>query len=128
MPPATRYVFQRSDPGFYSEIYFPKKAAYQGAIFDALRNGFHADRVQDYLKRRAADLLVELKQWPQLLAPGQYDRDSGVPPQPLTRRHAVQRIGMYESVFRGYSLYAVDGVYFNKDSGEVMEESTQVVR
>jgi hypothetical protein len=128
MAPSTRYVFHRSDPGFYSEIYFPKKAAYQGAIFDALRSGFHADQVQTYLKARAADLLLELKQWPQLLDPDQYDRDSGVPPRPLGRRDAVRRIDMYESVFRGYSLYSVDGVYFNPESGEVMEESTQVVR
>lgn len=128
MPPATRYVFHRSDPGFYSEIYFPKKAAYQGAIFDALRTGFYADKVQAYLKGRAAELLVELKAWPQLLDPEQYDRDTGVPPQSLTKRQAVKRIGTYESVFRGYSIYSVDGVYFHPDTGEVNEESTQVVR
>jgi len=128
MPPSTRYVFHRSDPGFYSEIYFPKKAAYQGAIFDALRTGFHADRVQAYLKGCAAELLVELKNWPQLLDPDQYDRDTGILPQPLSKRQALKRIATYESVFRGYSMYAVDGVYYHQDTGEVSEESTEVVR
>src|SRR5438270_7573604 len=111
MPASTHYVFHRSDPGFYSEIYFPKKAAYQGAIFDSLRAGFHAEKVQEYLKRCAAELLVELQNWPQLLDPDQYGRDTGASPQPPTRRQAVKRIGMYESVFRGYSIYSVDGVY-----------------
>jgi hypothetical protein len=35
---------------------------------------------------------------------------------------------MYKSVFKGYSMYTVDGVFFSQDTQTVYEEATQVIR
>ncbi|KKU59231.1 MAG: hypothetical protein UX81_C0011G0020, partial [Parcubacteria group bacterium GW2011_GWA2_47_12] len=33
MPEKTQYIFARSEQSIFSEIYFPKRAAYQDTIF-----------------------------------------------------------------------------------------------
>ena len=53
------YLLQSNDSGIITEIYFPKKAAYQGAIFDALRKGFFQADVISYLKGNVGALLEE---------------------------------------------------------------------
>ena len=59
MTKRARYILSSSDAGTSAEIYFPKKAAYQGAIFDALRTGFFEQKVKDYLVAHASDLIRE---------------------------------------------------------------------
>jgi hypothetical protein len=122
-----RYVLSSSSAGLATEIYFPKRAAYQGAIFDALRQGFFERQVIDYLSLHAAALLEELSDWQEILDPFKYSFDS-LPQRRLTEEDARQRIAMYRSVFKGYSLYTVDGVFFSEETQTVYEETTQVVR
>jgi hypothetical protein len=125
----TRYMFTRSAPGIWTELYFPKKAAYQGAIFDALRSGFDPERVRTYLKQHAAELIEEFQtDWPEILDPGRYTRTDPRTTIPVLEREAIQRILAYSSVFFGYSMYSVDGVFFNPETGREDEEATQVVR
>ncbi|HYH68097.1 MAG TPA: hypothetical protein VD866_25600 [Urbifossiella sp.] len=124
-----RYVFHRGTPGIWTEIYFPKKAAYQGAIFDALRTGFRPAAVKRYLSTHVLDIRDELRNdWPELLDPNRYDRDCGPSPPLVTEREALERIEKYESVFFGYSVYSVDGVFYKSKECRVDEEATQVVR
>jgi hypothetical protein len=53
----SRHVLNSNDAGISTEIYFPKKAAYQGAIFDALRQGFFEQEVIAYLLENAEFLV-----------------------------------------------------------------------
>ncbi|TSC79642.1 MAG: hypothetical protein G01um101425_573 [Candidatus Peregrinibacteria bacterium Gr01-1014_25] len=120
------YQFTRSERGIFTEIYFPKRAAYYGAIFGALEKGYSEDEVKDYLHRNAEALLEELREYPGLLDPRKYDAEI-LQDRALTITDAKTRIEMYQSSFRGWSTYSVDGVFFGSDD-KMYEESTQVVR
>ncbi len=70
--------------------------------------------------------MEEFRIYPALFDPQDYTR--------LHRRHtlpsveeALARIDMYKSPFGGWSMYSVDGVFFDKQ-GKMYEEATQVVR
>lgn len=122
----TRYVFTRSERHIFTEIYFPKRVAYQGAIFNALRFGYDENEVKTYLHRNVSKLLTEFSIYPALFDPHEYIA--------IRRRltapsidEAHQRIDMYQSPFKGWSVYTVDGVFFGAD-GKMYEEATQVVR
>ncbi|MHB8521878.1 MAG: hypothetical protein ACYDH9_14105 [Limisphaerales bacterium] len=120
------YRFIRGQPGLFVEIYFPKRVELQGTIFGALEKGHDEDVVRHFLRRDAKDLLTELADYPGLLDPYQYDvvGKPTFPESALTR--ARKRIAMYASVFYGWSMYEVDGVFFN--GGEFTQERTQVIR
>lgn len=82
--------------------------------------------MREYLRESAEGLLVELAAYPHLLDPYRYRRRQ--PRQKGTDiEQAEARIAMYRSPFRGWSLYQVDGVFFNR-RGRVYEEAAQVVR
>lgn len=124
-----QYVFTRSERSIFTEIYFPKRAAYQGAIFDALRKGNNEKKVREYLRENAKYLVEEFKAQPALLDPHEYETEVRRR-TPVTIRRARQRIRMYTSVFWGWSVHPVDGVFFNKKNSDVTmdEEATQVIR
>lgn len=120
------YEFSISERIFLAEIYFPKRAAYYGAIFDALRKGYDAGIVRKYLERNAAKILEEWKGYPALFDPRQYESDVHRKDR-CTVEEAKERIAMYVSPFTGWSTYSVDGVFFG-EGDRVFEEATQVVR
>ncbi|TSC72492.1 MAG: hypothetical protein G01um101438_576 [Parcubacteria group bacterium Gr01-1014_38] len=124
--PETRYLFSRSERGIFAEIYFPKRAAYYGAIFNALRHGYDEHEVKTYLRRHVVALLNEFQTFPDLFNPHRYTaaRPRRTPP---STAEALERIDMYQSPFKGWSVYSVDGVFFDAQ-GEPTEEATQVVR
>lgn len=122
-----RYVLSSSDSGMFAEIYFPKRSAYQGAIFDALRNGFFEKEVKEYLSANAADLIEELRDWSEILDPLKYSAEQPLF-RTLTSQDVLQRIQMYRSVFKGYSMYSVDGFFFSDATQQIYEEPTQIVR
>ena len=128
-PTELRYVFSRSERSIFTEIYFPKRAAYQGKIFDALRYGNDEKKVKRYLSRNIKALLEEFKGYPALLDPQEYTTETRRPTPP-SLKEARRRINMYQSVFWGWSVYSVDGVFFSKRDSHVKmdEEATQVVR
>ncbi|TSC72088.1 MAG: hypothetical protein G01um101438_716 [Parcubacteria group bacterium Gr01-1014_38] len=124
--PMTRYVLGRSERAIFGEIYFPKRAAYQSAIFEALRHGHDERLVKRYLRRNAGHLLEELGQFPRLFDPHYYETAT-LHKMPPTVAAAYERFDMYHSSFRGWSVYSVDGVFFDRE-GQMYEEATQVVR
>lgn len=125
-PEEPRYVFGPGQRSIFTEIYFPRHAAYQGKIFDALQDGYSTQIVRKYLSDYAVNLLMELAAYPQLFDPYRYRRRQ--PQQKGTEiEQARVRIAMYRSPFRGWSLYQVDGVFFNR-RGRIYEEAAQVVR
>lgn len=126
MPKKTRYVFARSEQSIFTEIYFPKRAAYQGTIFNALRRGYREAHVKKYLNDHIEALLNEFKSYPALFDPN----DLATIPRikaPVSLKEAKERVRIYKSPFEGWSVYSVDGVFFDK-KGKMYEEATQVVR
>lgn len=127
MPEDQRYLYSRSEPSIFTEIYFPKRAAYQAAIFNALQAGMDKERVKNYLNDNLEGLLVELQDYPYLFNPHAYEDTSPTVSKEVTLQEARKRIAMYRSPFYGWSLYEVDGFFLGKRK-RVYEERTQVVR
>lgn len=124
------YVFLRGQRGIVAEVLFPKKAAYQGEIFDALQHGLDGQEVKDYLSdsETIQSLIVEMKDYPQLFDPDQYKRTTSWTAPVIMLEQARKRIDAYQSRFYGWSMYEVDGVFLNPKTGRIDEERTQVIR
>lgn len=121
------YVSHLGNRGIFAEIYFPKKIVRQGTIFDTLRDGFNENRVKKYLSDNVVFLLHELREYPDLFDPNQYKRTrSRIKRYVPTKEDAKKRIKDYSSPFHGWSLYQVEGVFFEK--GKIDEELIQVLR
>lgn len=122
------YLYTPTQRGVFVEVYFPKKVALQATIFTALAKGYNEQTVKKNLKTNARALLRELADYPtDLFDPYRYGKleKPSVPETSLAK--ARKRIDMYSSPFKGWSMYEVDGVFFDK-RGRVYEERTQVVR
>lgn len=130
--PPVSYEFEPGKRSIFAEIYFPKKVAYQGAIFRALEDGLSEEYVRRELVGLAKLLLEsELSVYPHWFDPDRYtlrQPRSGVP----TLGEAEKRMTMYKSPFHGWSMYEVDGVFLSKRKRhgrlQVDEERTQVIR
>lgn len=131
-PPVVSYEFEPGKRSIFAEIYFPKKIAFQGATFKALRDGLQEELVRGKLEDYAKLLLeTELSVYPHWFDPNRYtslELRSGRP----TIEQAKARMAMYESPFYGWSMYEVDGVFLSnrKRHGkkQIDEERTQVIR
>lgn len=127
MAEKTRYVFARSEQSIFSEVYFPKRAAYQGTIFDALEDGYTEGKVKRYLRRNIQKLLNDFRAYPALFDPNDYITARRVK-TPVSVAKAIKRIEMYKSPFKGWTVYSVDGVFFDDETKKMYEEAVQVVR
>lgn len=127
--PEKVYFFNSSERGLSVEIYFPKRAAYYGAIFKSLRKGHDEALVKRYLQENVANLINEFRAFPDLFKLSRYTYPKFSHALPSIDE-ALERIEMCKSPFKGWSTYSVDGVWFDesKTPVELIEESTQVVR
>ncbi len=126
MPETALTYLRRGQRGIFQEVYFPRRVAAQGTIFNALETGHNEAEVKRYLQDNADVLLQELQDYRHIFDSQWYD----VPArrkQKLTREDALARITSYVSPFMGWSNYVVDGVFFGKN-GQMIEEATQIVR
>jgi len=124
--PGTQYVISRSEQSIFTEIYFPKRSAYYGTIFDALRFGYDVEYVKEYMGVNIEPLLEEYRAYPALFDPDDYTKIRRVT-TPVSIDKARERIKMYRSPFKGWSTYSVDGVFFD-EKNQMYEEAVQVVR
>jgi hypothetical protein len=68
------YQFEPARRSIFAEIYFPKKAAYQGAIYDSLEDGLDEAFVRQNLLGNVQALYeTELSVYPQWFDPERYD-------------------------------------------------------
>lgn len=111
------YITTQGAHGVFVEIYFPKRAAYQGAIYDALRYGVSEEYVKRYLKKNQTAILRSTERY-------LGSRTSDIRPE----QAILTDIAAYKSRFAGWSVYSVDGVFANPRTKGLIEESTQVVR
>ncbi len=101
-----RYAFNPSEHGIFVEIYLPKKAEFQGTLYQALTEGFDIELVRKHFqtKRERIDAFLQ----------GHYSCEG--------------RIETMQQVFYGYSMYEVDGVYYDSKNKKTFEERNQVIR
>lgn len=112
-----RYIATRGQHGVFVEIYFPKRVAYQGVIYNTLREGFDELMVKDYLNVHMHQILDDTEEY------------IGTQ-EPAESRLAAMReaVNNYTSRFAGWSIYSVDGVFFDRENKNPIEEATQIVR
>ncbi|HEV7905852.1 MAG TPA: hypothetical protein VGO96_18580 [Pyrinomonadaceae bacterium] len=103
------YQFHGYEPGIFAEIYLPKKSEYQGKLYETLTNGFDFKKVRDNFKEKKAYISILLENFTEM---GEY---------------TDERVDSIESLYWGYSMYEVDGVFFNPKKG-IIEERTQIIR
>ena len=113
MPEELGYRVQTGEPGVFVEIYLPKRADFQGRLYDALTQGFDLEAVREHFRSPdKKDRVCELFR--------RYDPDLAL---------ADGRLEEMREVFFGYSVYEVDGVFRGGQGGpRAYEERSQVLR
>lgn len=100
------YAFNPSEHGIFVELYLPKKAEFQGTLYQALTEGFDIEKVRAHFRAKREQINAFLQ--------GHYSCDG--------------RIETMQQVFYGYSMYEVDGVYYDSKNKKTFEERNQVIR
>jgi hypothetical protein len=110
------------ESGVFAELYLPKKAHYQGLLYETLTNGFDVEQVRKHLRGKRKQIQAYLG------GASQYweiaGRDGRVPEQFLNERF----IKRFPDLLHGYTMYEVDGVFRSPHTGTVVEERTQIIR
>src|SRR4051794_20175040 len=93
------YRFCTSEPGIFVEIYLPKKSYFQGILYDTLIKGFNVENVKDHFRdpKKEQNIKRLLEDYP------------GAHSQYL--EYNSETIDRFPSLFFGYSMYEVDGVF-----------------
>jgi len=103
------YEFTPSEGGIFVEIYLPKRSEYQGTLYEALTEGFKVTKVRDHFRNNGEDVRGFLKDH-------------------YADEYTDAKVENMSQVFFGYSMYEVDGVFWDDDIEEIIEERTQVIR
>jgi len=120
------YIVRPQEPAVFVELYLPKKAVFQGVLYDTLTSGFRLSTVKEHFldpdpgkQQKIRSLLG--KSW------------TGVD-------YTTADIEKFRRVFFGYSMYDVNGVFLKSISPDapvaeardedfqIAEETSQVVR
>jgi hypothetical protein len=104
----------RSEYGIYVELYLPKHAGFQGTLYETLTRGFDHEHVKNHFsddKKRPK--IIEL------LRHHKYEQ---------WKNYTGEYVDRLKSLYWGYSLYEVDGVFKPKRGKKIVEERTQVIR
>jgi len=129
--PVYPYLVRPQEPAVFVELYLPRKAVFQGMLYDTLTSGFRLEKVKEHFLQADA---VKQRQIRSLLGKSWTAVD-------YTRSDIEQ----FRRVYFGYSLYDVNGVFLKSiapgdhataalttaeqdELYRVAEESSQVVR
>jgi hypothetical protein len=101
-----------SDPGILVEIYLPKKTLFQPTLYNTLNKGFRIDLIKEHfaLPEKASGIKNLLERY----------QDSV--------QYLDLELADFPPVLHGYSMYEVDGVFYNSKKQQIQEERTQVLR
>lgn len=106
------YQYQLNELGIFTEIYLPKRAAYQGILYKTLTKGFDFATIKK-------DHFADQAKVPRIL---HFIAEYGW--QGVEERN-LQSIN---KCFAGYSMYEIDGVFWSESRRKAIEEKTQVIR
>lgn len=113
------YKFLPAVSAIFVEIFLPKKAKYQGTLYDTLTNGFKLNYKEHFNGEKRADIQHFLEEYT------------------LEGENISEMIDGFvergERFFFGYSMYEVDGVFVSdkkdkKGDNVLDEERTQVIK
>ncbi len=104
------YIFTTGEPGILVEIHLPKKAAYQKKLYKTLTEGFTINTKNYFSGRHKAEIREFLRNYDYVAD----NYDGFIDPS--------------QKVFYGYSMYEVDGVFYNSKQKKIDEERTQIIR
>jgi len=117
-----RYELMPLESGVFAELYLPKKAHYQGLLYETLTNGFDVENVRRHLRGKRKQIQAYLG------GAAQYweitGKNSPTPEQFLNESF----IKRFPDLLYGYTMYEVDGVFRSPHTGQVVEERTQIIR
>ncbi len=110
------YKFKKGQAGIKVEIYLPKKAEYQGTLYETLVKGLRLNYKEHFLKGEKRKEINELlKAYTDIHS---YTED---------QIELFQK--QFPNIFNGYSMYEVDGVFKSSTlENLVYEERTQVIK
>lgn len=109
--PPRQYLYQPPEHGLQAELYLPKRADFQGVLYDTLTQAFDAANIRSWLTdahTRAHIVRLLDRHWPELA------------------RNIDGIAARLSSGIQGYTMYEVDGVYAGAEG--VVSERTQIVR
>jgi hypothetical protein len=108
-----KYVLQKTELGTNVELLLPKKAYYQGVLYDTLTDGFNPEKVTAYLQdpERSTRIMDYLNAY-----------------MTVNKKSYDWYLSKIDKIFKGYSMYEVDGVFYDDESDKIFEECTQVIR
>lgn len=115
-----RYKFRNAEIGIMSEIMLPKKIQYQGFVFETLLEGLTGFSFESYYGKNKEHIDDVLETLTSITA--------------LTREELRELDRRHADIFKGYSMFEVDGVFRFSDGGTGMpkprfvEERTQMLR
>lgn len=115
-PESTDYQLLLAEPGILIEVLLPKKSRFQGTLHNTLKEGADIEKVRMYFtKKHGEDGLRKLLGFYRVFS-----------------NYTTQDVAEFETVFRGYSIYEVDGVFYSIQSNQATpteyEERTQIIK
>ncbi len=116
-----RYQFHTFIPSVLVEIYLPKKAEYQATLYNTLTKGFKEDKVACHFnnKRNIEKINYFLKQF---ASEAKYIKEEKF-------KTDLPKYGLAgQASYVGYSMYEVDGVFYDREDKKIDEERTQIIR
>jgi hypothetical protein len=116
------YSLRPLESGVFAELYLPKKAHYQGLLYETLTEGLDVEKVREHLRKNRhaiQDYLTGATPYWDIAGHG-----GALPDQFLTEEF----IDQFPDLLHGYTMYEVDGVFRSPHTGAVVEERTQIIR
>jgi len=98
------YQFRPSESGLFVELYLPKRAEYQGALYNTITDGFQKDKVESHFRNAATDKKEGIRN----LLEDYYPTMANYTDEMIYRLMEFFRSDV--PLFSGYSMYEVDGV------------------
>lgn len=120
--PSVHYSLRPLESGVFAELYLPKRAHYQGLLYETLTEGIDVEKVRAHLRGKRCEIQTYLAgaapYW-DIAGPG------GAAPQDFLTEEFIDQ---FPDLLHGYTMYEVDGVFRSPDTGAVVEERTQIIR
>lgn len=113
-----KYKFQNAEIGVMTEIMLPKKIQYQGFLFKSLISGLKDFSFQNHYAENRESIESLLSNYGSLIT--------------ISNERLSLFDEKYKDIFKGYSMYEVDGVFKFRDNSDAnikfSEERTQIVK
>ena len=120
--PGLHYELVPLESGVFAELYLPKKAHYQGVLYETLTDGLDVAKVRKHLRANRKQIQTYLagaaQHW-------EFTGKHSPSPEDFLTEGFIRA---FPDLLHGYTMYEVDGVFKSPLTGQVVEERTQIIR